>query len=82
MELSDKNKLQLFIPRGFAHGFLTLTDYVEVIYKADNYYEPKSEKSILWSDPDLDIQWGTTKPILSDKDSAAPLLKDINYNFI
>lgn len=82
VELSKANNLQLFIPRGFAHGFLTLSDNVEVIYKVDNNYNLASERTIIWNDPDLAIDWGTTNPILSQKDKSASLLKDINYNFL
>jgi len=77
VELSAENKLQLFIPRGFGHAFVTLTDNAELIYKADNYYSPEHDAAILWSDPELNIDWGTDKPILSDKDKTAPLLKDV-----
>jgi dTDP-4-dehydrorhamnose 3,5-epimerase len=77
MELTAENKKQLFIPRGYGHAFVTLTDDTEIMYKADNYYSPEHDASILWSDPDLNIDWGTENPILSDKDKKAPLLKDI-----
>lgn len=74
VELSAENKRQFFIPRGFLHGFLTLTDEVEVMYKADNYYEPTSDRSICWNDPAIGVDWGIDNPVLSAKDSAAPLL--------
>ena len=74
--LSAENKKQLFIPRGFAHAFLTLTDNVEVQYKADNYYAPHSDGNIRWDDPDIGIEWPGTPVILSDKDKNAPLLKE------
>ena len=76
-ELSAENKKQLLIPRGFGHAFITLTDDAEVLYKADNYYSPENDGAVLWSDPDLGVDWGTDDPILSDKDKKAPLLKDI-----
>ena len=76
VELSEENKKQLFIPRGFGHGFVTLTDHVEFLYKADNFYAPESEGSIRWNDPELGIDWGLTDPILSDKDRQAPWLRD------
>ena len=76
-ELSSENKKQLFIPRGFGHAFLTLTDVAEVLYKADNYYSPEHDGAVLWSDPDIGIDWGCDNPILSDKDNNAPPLKDI-----
>jgi len=77
VELSAKNKKQLFIPRGYAHAFITLTNNAEVIYKTDNYYSPEHDGVILWSDPELGIDWGVDNPILSDKDSNAPLLKEL-----
>ena len=77
VELSAENKRQLFIPRGFGHAFLSLTDNVELLYKTDNYYSPEHDDSILWSDPELNIDWGIDSPILSDKDRTAKLLKDI-----
>ena len=76
--LSSDNGNQLLIPRGFAHGFMTLTDNAIVLYKVDNVYNKDSEGSIRWNDPDLDIGWnylGATA--ISDKDAAAPLFKDI-----
>jgi dTDP-4-dehydrorhamnose 3,5-epimerase len=68
--LSAQNKKQLWIPEGFAHGFLVLSDNAEVLYKATAYYAPKSERVLLWNDPDLCINWslGTTLPTLSSKD--------------
>ena len=77
VELSAENKKQLFIPRGLGHAYITLTDDVEVLYKADQYYSPEHDGAVLWSDPDIDIDWGTDSPILSEKDNKAPLLKDI-----
>ena len=82
VELSAGNKRQLIIPRGFAHGFLTLSDDVEVLYKADNYYVPSSEGSVCWNDPDIGIDWGISDPILSDKDRDAPLFLDCNADFV
>jgi len=77
VELSAENKKQLFIPRGFGHAFLTLTDNAEVLYKADNYYSPEHDGAIIWSDPDIMIDWGFDNPILSGKDNTAPLLKEL-----
>jgi len=76
VELSAENKKQLFIPRGFGHAFISLTDDAELLYKADNYYSPEHDAAILWSDPELGIDWGTETPILSDKDKAAKLLRE------
>lgn len=81
VELSGENKRQLLVPRGFGHGFVTLTDQVEFLYKVDNYYDPESEGGIRWDDPELDIQWGVTEPILSRKDAAAPWLRDVETGF-
>ena len=81
VELSAENKKQLMIPRGFGHGFVTLTDDVEFLYKADNFYAPEADGGIRWNDPELAIDWGTDAPILSDKDANAPFLKDAVTNF-
>ena len=76
VELSAENFRQLLIPRGFGHAFLTLTDNVEFLYKADNFYSPQNESGICWNDPEIAIDWGITNPILSEKDSKYTLLKD------
>ena len=81
VELSAENKKQLLIPRGFGHAFLTLTDNVEFLYKADNYYAPEAEAGIRWNDPEIGIGWPTTAPILSQKDADAPFLKDIDTGY-
>lgn len=81
VELSEENKRQLMIPRGFAHGFLTLTDEVEFLYKADNSYCLESEGSIRWNDTEIGVNWGIENPIVSDKDLAAPLFDDINNEY-
>lgn len=76
VELSEENKKQLLIPRGFGHGFITLTDDVEFLYKADNYYVPEDDAGIRWNDPDVGVEWGVENPILSEKDKKNPFLKD------
>jgi len=81
VELSEENMKQLFIPKGFAHGFLTLTDDVEVQYKVDEYYAPECDRSIRFDDPRIGIEWGIKDPILSVKDLKAPLLQDSDVNF-
>lgn len=81
-ELTADNKRMLFIPRGFAHGFLTLTDNVEVLYKADEYYSPEHDGVFRYDDPAVGVAWGIDSPILSAKDSGAPLLSDSRANFI
>lgn len=81
VELSEDNKRMLLIPRGFGHGFVTLTDHVEFLYKADNPYCPEADGGILWCDPEIGVDWGVTDPVLSEKDKNAPLLKDAVTDF-
>ncbi len=81
VELSEENKFQLLIPRGFGHGFLTLTNDVEFLYKADNSYAPEADGGILWNDPELGVAWGIDDPILSEKDKKNPLLHDAVTGF-
>jgi dTDP-4-dehydrorhamnose 3,5-epimerase len=81
VELSAENKKQLLTPRGFGHGFVTLTDEVEFLYKTDNFYNAAQDRNILWNDPDLAIDWGILRPVLSEKDASAPLLKDSDCSF-
>ena len=78
VELSEENHRQFFIPRGFAHGFVVLSEEAVFQYKCDNYYAPQSEGAITWDDPDLGIEWGIPieDVILSEKDKAHPRLKD------
>ncbi|WP_062778326.1 dTDP-4-dehydrorhamnose 3,5-epimerase [Kluyvera intermedia] len=79
VHLSAENKKQLWIPEGFAHGFVTLSENAEFLYKATNYYTPSAEGSILWSDDAIGIEWPITQhPELSEKDAIAPLLKQIS----
>lgn len=68
IELNPDNKALLYVPIGFAHGFATLSDYCEVQYKQTAFYNPESEGGIAWDDPDIDIQWPYSNPILSNKD--------------
>ncbi len=70
--LSEKNKKELFIPRGFAHGFCTLTDNCDIIYKHDNYYNRDCDAGILWKDSSLAIEWPVKNPILSERDLKLP----------
>ena len=81
VELNEGNKKQLLIPRGFGHGFLTLTDNVEIAYKCDGYYNAKADRSLRFDDPGLGIDWGVKNPIVSDKDRNAPPLRDSDCNF-
>lgn len=76
--LSEKNKTQLWVPPGFAHGFLVLSDTADFEYKCTAYYDPSDEGSILWSASDLNIPWPIDNPILSDKDANAKKLSDLN----
>jgi len=75
--LSEENKKQIFIPRGYGHAFVSLTDNTEIEYKTDNYYSAGHDAVILWSDSDLNINWGIDNPVLSEKDKNAPLLKEL-----
>lgn len=75
IELSEDNALMLFIPAGFGHGFRSLTDDVEVLYKVDCGYEPTAEMTIAWNDPTIGIDWGVESPILSAKDARALTLE-------
>ena len=82
VELSAENKRQFFIPKGFAHGFLTLTDDVEFVYKVDAPYAPDCDRSVRFDDPEIGVDWPCEAPILSDKDKKAPLLRDSDCNFV
>lgn len=86
VELSAENKRQFFIPRGFAHGFLTLSDDVEFRYKVDNFYSKEHDRGIRYDDPSIHVDWGKLlngiEPILSKKDQEGPLLEDSDANFI
>lgn len=79
--LSEYNKRQLLVPKGFAHGFCTLVPNTQVLYKVDEYYSPENDRGILWNDPSLGIDWPVASPVLSDKDQRHPLLKDAELNF-
>lgn len=81
VKLSEDNKRQLLIPKGFAHGFLTLTNDVEVEYKVDEYYAPECDRSIRYDDPEINVDWGNIEPVLSEKDLNAPILANSDANF-
>jgi len=76
VELTQDNKWMYWVPPGFAHGFVTLEDNTVFFYKCTNVYNKDSEGSILWNDPNLNIDWKVENPILSDKDQTSPLFKD------
>jgi len=75
--LSPEQHNQIFVPRGFAHGFLALTENVQFLYKCDDYYAPEDEHGVLWNDPALGIVWGIASPGLSAKDANNPRLVDV-----
>jgi dTDP-4-dehydrorhamnose 3,5-epimerase len=77
IQLSEENHLQMYIPGGFAHGFCVLSDTAEFLYKCSAYYAPSGERAVLWNDPDIGIDWPIKNPILSEKDTAAPRLRDL-----
>lgn len=81
VELSADNKRQLYIPQGFGHAFLTLTDNVTFVYRCDNFYNVASDRGIRYDDPLLNINWGVDNPILSQKDANSPWLIDSDCNF-
>jgi dTDP-4-dehydrorhamnose 3,5-epimerase len=80
-ELSGDNDLMLYVPAGFAHGFLVLSETAEVMYKCTEEYAPEDDRGILWNDPEVNIAWPVTEPVLSGKDRTHPLLKDADNNF-
>ena len=79
--LSEENKAMLYIPKGFAHGFLTLSEESELLYKTDEEYSPENDSGIFWNDPAIGINWNIAEPIISEKDKKLPLLKDLEHNF-
>ena len=83
VELSAENKRMFFIPRGFGHGFVTLTDDVEFCYKVDNLYSKECDRGIRYNDPTIGVDWGEVNPaLLSQKDTTSPLLDDSDCNFV
>jgi dTDP-4-dehydrorhamnose 3,5-epimerase len=80
--LSAKEQNQIYIPVGFAHGFLALTESVQFLYKCSDYYAPSDEHGILWNDPVLAINWGTLTPVLSQRDGNNPKLADVQQHFL
>lgn len=80
--LSAAQHNQVYVPQGFAHGFLALTDKVQFLYKCNDYYQPADEHGILWNDPALQISWGISNPILSAKDTKNPRLAEVEKEFL
>jgi dTDP-4-dehydrorhamnose 3,5-epimerase len=77
VELNDQNHRQLWIPPGYAHGFCVLSEFADFQYKCTDYYFPGDEGGLLWNDPDVNIPWPVTMPVLSDKDKANPTLRQL-----
>lgn len=77
VELSEDNRRQLWVPRGFAHGFVVLSEIADFTYKCDNFYSPKDEITVRWDDAAIGIGWGVINPSLSARDAAAPPLADV-----
>src|SRR3974390_2396376 len=77
VELSETNRRQMWVPRGFAHGFLVLSETADFFYKCDEFYRPSDEVVLRWNDPAFQIKWGIETPILSQKDAAARTLAEI-----
>ncbi len=82
IELSEENRLMLYVPSGFAHGFVVISETAEVLYKCTREYSPLNDRGIIWNDPDIDIEWPISEPILSEKDKKHPYLKEADNNFI
>jgi dTDP-4-dehydrorhamnose 3,5-epimerase len=76
-ELSSENRRQIYVPEGFAHGFMVISDFADVIYKCTDFYAPGDEYGILWSDPAIGIDWPAATPVLSGKDRENPPLRQI-----
>ena len=77
-QISEENKQMLYLPEGFAHGFVVLSDEAEFLYKVSNEYSPEHDRGIRWNDPDINVQWGIDfEPNLSEKDKKQPFLKDV-----
>jgi len=80
--LSTKHQNQVYVPSGFAHGFLALTETVQFLYKCSDFYDASDEYGILWSDPDLNILWGIDNPLVSQKDSKYPKLREMPHELL
>jgi dTDP-4-dehydrorhamnose 3,5-epimerase len=80
--LSAQNRTMIWVPPGFAHGVLATTDLADIVYKVTSEYSSSHERSVRWNDPSIGIKWPVASPILSKKDAEAPLLKDVDNNFV
>jgi len=74
--LSDTNRQQMYIPEGFAHGFCVLSDTADVVYKCTDFFDAEDDRGILWSDPDVGVAWPIAQPLISDRDTRHPLLRE------
>lgn len=81
IELSEQNGLMLYVPPGFAHGFLVTSDNAEITYKCTEEYSPANDAGIAWNDPDINVLWPVERPVISEKDRRLPLLKNADNNF-
>jgi dTDP-4-dehydrorhamnose 3,5-epimerase len=82
VRLSAEEQNQIYVPKGFAHGFLALTDNVQFLYKCSDFYDPNDERGILWSDADLNISWGISDVLVSEKDAKNPRLAQVPQEFL
>jgi dTDP-4-dehydrorhamnose 3,5-epimerase len=80
--LSADDHKTIWVPRGFAHGVLTMTDIAEILYKTTSEYSPSNDRCVRWNDPTIGIEWPISQPTLSKKDAGAPLLRDVDNNFV
>jgi dTDP-4-dehydrorhamnose 3,5-epimerase len=80
--LSAKDQNQIYVPAGFAHAFLALSETVQFLYKCSDFYDSTDEHGILWSDPALNVDWGTKNPLVSEKDAKNPKLADVPHEFL
>ena len=80
-ELNEDNGCMLYVPPGFAHGFLALSDIADVLYKCTKEYSPENDRGIIWNDPSIAIKWPVDTPLLSAKDAALPVLREADNNF-
>ncbi len=80
--LSEQNKLQIYVPRGFAHGYVVRSETAEFLYKCSDYYEPSDDRGVLWSDPAIGIAWDVTDPMVSAKDQQYPRLAEVPHQML